>query len=107
CGNPGSAAISPVRRPRLCVLRNWPSLLDTRIQFAKFALMSVSGLLLFCFAGLIAAHELRAESTVAERDRRSAPAESRVTFSSVHVNRHYMSITFDDASSATLTPQLL
>src|SRR5438128_7898270 len=69
--------------------------------------MSVSGLLLFCFAGLIAAHELRAESTVAERDSRSAPTESSVTFSSVHVNGPYIAITFDDGPSATLTPKLL
>ncbi len=54
--------------------------------------MSVYRLLLFCFAGLIAAHELRAESTVAERDSRSAPTESSVTF---------------NGPSATLTPKLL
>src|SRR5436309_6131239 len=69
--------------------------------------MSVYRLLLFCFAGLIAAHELRAESTVAERDSRSAPTESSVTFSSVHVNGPYIAITFDDGPSATLTPKLL
>src|SRR5216110_1194336 len=69
--------------------------------------MSVYRLLPFCFAGLIAAHELRAESTVAERDSRSAPTESSVTFSSVHVNGPYIAITFDDGPSATLTPKLL
>src|SRR5881397_3590047 len=69
--------------------------------------MSVYRLLLFCFAGLIAAHELRAESTVAERDSRSAPTESSVTFSSVHVDGPYIAITFDDGPSATLTPKLL
>src|SRR2546425_819394 len=69
--------------------------------------MSVSGLLLFCFAGLIAAHELRAESTVAERDSRSAPTESSITFSSVHVDGPYIAMTFDDGPSATLTPKLL
>jgi peptidoglycan/xylan/chitin deacetylase (PgdA/CDA1 family) len=69
--------------------------------------MSVYRLLLFCFAGLIAAHELRAESTVAERDSRSAPTESSVTFSSVHVNGPYIAMTFDDGPSATLTPKLL
>src|SRR2546425_10668543 len=69
--------------------------------------MSVSGLLLFCFAGLIAAHELRAESTVAERDSRSAPTESSVTFSSVHVDGPYIAMAFDDGPSANLTPKLL
>src|SRR5216110_56030 len=69
--------------------------------------MSVYRLLPFCFAGLIAAHELRAESTVAERDSRSAPTESSVTFSSVHVDGPYIAMTFDDGPSATLSPKLL
>ncbi len=72
--------------------------------------MCVYRLLLFWFAGLIAAHELRAESTVAthdaERDSR-VPAESSITFSSVHVNGPYVAMTFDDGPSATLTPKLL
>src|SRR5437870_6291623 len=73
--------------------------------------MSGYRLLLFCFAGLIAAHELRAESTLAtheaERDSRGAAAESSITFSSVHVDGPYIAMTFDDGPSATLTPKLL
>src|SRR5438046_3117898 len=73
--------------------------------------MSVYRLLLLCFAGVIAAHELRAEPTFAthgaERDTRGAAAESSVTFSSVHVDGPYIAMTFDDGPSATLTPKLL
>jgi peptidoglycan-N-acetylglucosamine deacetylase len=73
--------------------------------------MSVYRLLLFWFAGLTAAHELRAGSAVAtqdvERDNRTGAAESSLTFSSVHVDGPYIAMTFDDGPSATLTPKLL
>src|SRR6266700_7916307 len=73
--------------------------------------MSVYRLLLLYFAGVIVAHELRAESTFAthetERDSQGAAAESSATFSSVHVDGPYIAMTFDDGPSATLTPKLL
>ena len=75
------------------------------------ALMSVSRFLLFCFAGLIAAHALRAESRIATPDAKinneNAATESSITFSSVHVDGPYIAMTFDDGPSATLTPKLL
>ncbi len=37
----------------------------------------------------------------------SAPAEPRITFSSVHVDGPYIALTFDDGPHATLTPKLL
>jgi len=73
--------------------------------------MSVSRFLLFCFAGLIAAHALRAESRIATPDAKinseNAATESSITFSSVHVDGPYIAMTFDDGPSATLTPKLL
>jgi peptidoglycan/xylan/chitin deacetylase (PgdA/CDA1 family) len=73
--------------------------------------MFVSRLLLFCFAGLITAHELRAEPKVerqtAENNDPSTAAEPSITFNSVHVDGPYIAITFDDGPSATLTPKLL
>src|SRR5216110_3291510 len=72
--------------------------------------MSVSRLLFFCSIGLATAH-VPAEPTIAARDsekvNRNAPAESSITFSSVHVDGPYIAITFDDGPSATLTPKLL
>ena len=72
--------------------------------------MSVSRLLFFCFIGLVTA-QLRAEPTIAAQDpekiNRNAPAESSITFSSVHVDGPYIAMTFDDGPSATLTPKLL
>src|SRR5436190_16139157 len=72
--------------------------------------MSVSRLLFFCSIGLATAH-IPAERTIAARDsekvNRNAPAESNITFSSVHVDGPYIAITFDDGPSATLTPKLL
>src|SRR5436309_13262384 len=72
--------------------------------------MSVSRLLFFCSIGLATAH-IPAERTIAARDTekvsRNAPAESSITFSSVHVDGPYIAITFDDGPSATLTPKLL
>src|SRR5213595_2751145 len=72
--------------------------------------MSVSCLLFFCSIGLATAH-IPAERTIAARDsekvNRNAPAESNITFSSVHVDGPYIAITFDDGPSATLTPKLL
>ena len=72
--------------------------------------MSVSRLLFFCSIGLATAH-VPAERTIAARDtekvNRNAPAESSITFSSVHVDGPYIAITFDDGPSATLTPKLL
>jgi len=72
--------------------------------------MSVSRVVLFCFVGLIAA-QLRAEPPIAarvpEKNSRNTLAESRITFSSVHVDGPYIAMTFDDGPSATLTPKLL
>jgi peptidoglycan-N-acetylglucosamine deacetylase len=72
--------------------------------------MSVSRLLFFCSIGLATAH-IPAERTIAARDTekvsRNVPAESSITFSSVHVDGRYIAITFDDGPSATLTPKLL
>src|SRR6266513_4728060 len=72
--------------------------------------MSVSRLLFFCSIGLATAH-VPAERTIAVRDsekgNRNAPAESSITFSSVHVDGPYIAMTFDDGPSATLTPKLL
>jgi peptidoglycan-N-acetylglucosamine deacetylase len=67
--------------------------------------------LLFCFAGLIATHELRAEPKVAtqttENNNPKTGTETRITFNSVHVDGPYIAMTFDDGPSATLTPKLL
>ena len=72
--------------------------------------MSVSCLLFFCSIGLATAH-IPVERTIAARDsemvNRNAPAESSITFSSVHVDGPYIAITFDDGPSSTLTPKLL
>src|SRR5206468_1268071 len=72
--------------------------------------MSVSRLLFFCSIGLATAH-IPVERTIAARDSemvdRNAPAESNITFRSVHVDGPYSAITFDDGPSATLTPKLL
>ena len=92
-------------------LRNSPRLLNTRIQFVRVALMFVFRLVLFCFAGLIAARELPAEPKVATQNAKTnsedtAPAPS-ITFSSVHVDGPYIAMTFDDGPSAILTPKLL
>ncbi|HEV8618717.1 MAG TPA: polysaccharide deacetylase family protein [Candidatus Udaeobacter sp.] len=73
--------------------------------------MLVSRLLLVCVAGLVAAHDLRAEpkvatQTAANNNPKSA-AEPKITFNSVHVDGPYIAMTFDDGPSATLTPKLL
>src|SRR5213592_344618 len=72
--------------------------------------MSVSRLLFFCSIGLATAH-IPVQRTIAARDSekvsRNAPAESSITFSSVHMDGPYIAITFDDGPSATLTPKLL
>src|SRR5213596_1759339 len=72
--------------------------------------MSVSRLLFFCSIGLATAH-IPVQRTIAARDsekvNRNAPAESNITFSSVHVDGPYIALTFDDGPSATLTPKLL
>ena len=72
--------------------------------------MSVSHLALFCSVGLVAA-QLRAEPPIAvwtpEKNNRNILAESRITFSFVHVDGPYIAMTFDDGPSATLTPKLL
>lgn len=73
--------------------------------------MFVSRLLFVCFLGLLATHRICAETTtaakVSEKNKPSAPAEPRITFSSVHVDGPYIATTFDDGPSATLTPKLL
>src|SRR5205809_3396613 len=72
--------------------------------------MSVSRLLFFCSIGLATAH-IPVQRTIAARDSekvsRNAPAESSITFSSVHVDGPYIAITFDDEPSTVLTPKLL
>ena len=72
--------------------------------------MSVSRVVLFCFVGLVTA-QLRAEPPIAARvPKKNSPntlAESRITFSFVHVDGPYIAMTFDDGPSATLTPKLL
>jgi peptidoglycan-N-acetylglucosamine deacetylase len=91
-------------------LRNWQPLLDTRIQFATLSLM-LSRLLLVCIAGLVAAHDLRAEPKVATQtagnNNPKSATEPKITFNSVHVDGPYIAMTFDDGPSATLTPKLL
>src|SRR6266487_6214335 len=63
------------------------------------------------FATVIVALGLRAESISATpdagRENPAAPEESSITFSSVHVDCPYISMTFDDGPSAMLTPKLL
>lgn len=72
--------------------------------------MSVSRLSFFCFISLTTT-QLLAEPTIApqnpEKVSRNTPAESSITFSSVHVDGPYIAMTFDDGPSATLTPKLL
>ena len=73
--------------------------------------MLVSRLLLVCVAGLVAAHDLRAEPKVAtqnaENNNPKSATEPKITFNSVHVDGPYIAMTFDDGPSATLTPKLL
>jgi peptidoglycan-N-acetylglucosamine deacetylase len=73
--------------------------------------MLVLRLLLVCFAGLIAAHGLRAEPKVAAQptgnNNRKSAVEPGITVNSVHVDGPYIAMTFDDGPSATLTPKLL
>ena len=73
--------------------------------------MLVSRLLLVCVAGLVAAHDLRADPKVATRtagnSNPKSATEPKITFNSVHVDGPYIAMTFDDGPSATLTPKLL
>jgi peptidoglycan/xylan/chitin deacetylase (PgdA/CDA1 family) len=73
--------------------------------------MLVSRLLLVCVAGLVAAHDLRAEPKAATQTAGSnnpkSATEPKITFNSVHVDGPYIAMTFDDGPSATLTPKLL
>jgi peptidoglycan/xylan/chitin deacetylase (PgdA/CDA1 family) len=75
--------------------------------------MIVLRVLLFCFAGLIAVHELRGDPKPATQpngnnnDSAKSAAESSITINSVHVDGPYIAMTFDDGPSATLTPKLL
>jgi peptidoglycan/xylan/chitin deacetylase (PgdA/CDA1 family) len=73
--------------------------------------MLVSRLLLVCFAGLIAAHGLRAEPKIATQptgnNNPKSAVEPGITVNSVHVDGPYIAMTFDDGPSATLTPKLL
>lgn len=68
-------------------------------------------LLILCFVGLTAADALGVASKIATQDTKAnpekAPAETAITFSSVHVDGPYIAMTFDDGPSATLTPKLL
>jgi peptidoglycan-N-acetylglucosamine deacetylase len=86
------------------------ALLDTRIR-PPLSFMSVFRLLFLCFLGLLAAHQIHAETTIAaqvvEKNRPAAAAEPRITFNSVHVDGPYIAMTFDDGPSAKLTPKLL
>jgi peptidoglycan-N-acetylglucosamine deacetylase len=73
--------------------------------------MLVSRLLLFCFAGLIAAQNLRAEPQITTQpagdDTVKSATGQKITFNSVYVDGPYIAMTFDDGPSATLTPKLL
>src|ERR1700730_8573443 len=73
--------------------------------------MSASRLLFFCSLGLLTAHLIRAETTiavqVAGKNKPATPAEPHITFNWVHVDGPYIAMTFDDGPSATLTPKLL
>ena len=73
--------------------------------------MSVSRLLFFSSLGLLAAHLIRAETTIAAQAARenkpATPAEPRITFNWIHVDGPYIAMTFDDGPNATLTPKLL
>src|SRR5437870_9716969 len=73
--------------------------------------MSVSRLLFFSSLGLLAAHLIRAETTIAAQAARenkpATPAEPRITFNWIHVDGPYIAMTFDDVPDATLTPTLL
>ena len=73
--------------------------------------MFVSRLLLVCVAGLVAAHDLRAEPKVATQtagnNNPKSATEPKITFNSVHVDGPYIAMTFDDGPSAALTPKLL
>src|SRR5437870_11652606 len=68
-------------------------------------------LLFLCFVGLIATLALGTEKEIplrtSEKSERNAATEQSITFSSVHVDGHYIAMTFDDGPSATLTPKLL
>ena len=93
------------------MLRNWRSLLHTRVRFC-FALMSIYRLLLVCIATLIVATAVGAEPAVQPakpaQEKTPAPAkEAAITFNSVHVDGPYIAMTFDDGPSAVLTPKLL
>ena len=74
-------------------------------------MMSFLRFLLFCFAGLVTVHGLRAEPNLTRQDRGktsgNVAAESSITFSLVHVDGPCIAMTFDDGPSATLTPRLL
>src|SRR5438309_1779459 len=73
--------------------------------------MSVSRLLFFSSLGLLAAHLIRAETTIAaqaaQKNKPATPAEPRITFNWIHVDGPYIAMTFDDGPNATLTPKLL
>jgi peptidoglycan/xylan/chitin deacetylase (PgdA/CDA1 family) len=73
--------------------------------------MPVSRLLFFSSLGLLAAHLIRAETTIAaqaaRKNKPATPAEPRITFNWIHVDGPYIAMTFDDGPNATLTPKLL
>src|SRR5437870_3706305 len=73
--------------------------------------MSVSRLLFFCSLGLLAAHLICAETTIAAqvagKNKAATPAERHITFNWIHVDGPYIAMTFDDGPTATLTPKLL
>jgi peptidoglycan/xylan/chitin deacetylase (PgdA/CDA1 family) len=73
--------------------------------------MAVSRLLFLFSLGFLAAHLIRAETTIAAqvagKNKPATPAEPRITFNWVHVDGPYIAMTFDDGPNATLTPKLL
>jgi peptidoglycan/xylan/chitin deacetylase (PgdA/CDA1 family) len=86
-------------------LRNEPSLLDTQIPSGMFTSRVF-------FLGLIAIFGtgfLRAQDSAADppATKKTAPAEPRISFNSVHVDGPYIAMTFDDGPSEKLTPKLL
>jgi peptidoglycan-N-acetylglucosamine deacetylase len=90
---------------------NFPASARYTDPICHFVAHAFSRLLLVCIAGLVAAHDLRAEPKVATQtagnNKPKSATEPKITFNSVHVDGPYIAMTFDDGPSATLTPKLL
>ncbi len=89
----------------------WPLLLlDKLISTAAFS-MRLLGLLVLSFVGLAAINLTEAQTSslpqVPKKVAPAMPAETQITFNSVHVDGPYIALTFDDGPSPKLTPKLL